>query len=113
MPTLKDFVKPRPWILIYMLENDDEEIYPLKVSREIGTPLRSTYREFVRLKKEGLVIERRNGWLRLFRLTEEGRRCAQKLLEVDGALTLYLQRFVGEIKRAEERVLGGAEGFRS
>ena len=84
------------WIVLHMKAVG--EVYPAKIAKELDIPPQTVHRVLERLEKINYVRRRNIGPIKLYELTEAGRKYAEEFSRIPGVLALY-RACLGDEKR--------------
>ncbi len=95
-------------VKIYQAEIDGKSAYPLSISKEVGSPYSYISKVLGIFEENALIESEFEGRIRKVRLTEDGKRVAELLIELKKALKMD---FVSRKKiRALETVIQSLDG---
>ena len=76
------FLKEKPVKALVSIRRNREEMYGSVVSRKIDTTYAHTIKILAKLEDQDLIRREKQGRKNLLKLTEEGKKCADKMTEL-------------------------------
>jgi len=76
------FLKEKPVMALVTLRKNRQEMYGSIVSKKIDTTYAHTIKILAEMEDRGLIRSEKKGRKNVLELTEEGQRCADKLVEL-------------------------------
>lgn len=76
------FLKEKPVKALITIRRNRDEIYGSIISKKIDTTYAHTIKILGEMEDEGLITSEKDGRKKVLKLTEEGKECADKFLEL-------------------------------
>jgi len=76
------FLKEKPVKALITIRRNRDEIYGSIISKKIDTTYAHTIKILGEMEDEGLIESQKNGRKKVLKLTNEGKNCADKFLEL-------------------------------